>query len=223
MTSWSLGRKLWPKSLLGFCSGSPLICDDDRCANVMWDLSVGWAGARALVVTAVRCCLFAMVTIVCHMARGGKRGGFNRTMFAQDFVKVQRHIWSLNPHTYPHFPVLLSRPGLQLHGSSMLLVAVCRLWTPWSWVAVGSLNHIQHSPLLQDHLYRERLAHAMQWSTQLTFTHHHAAEQRAGQGPVTSGSFITMSAVPSGIKMGVWIDLRLLAVNKCVMLVGFFL
>lgn len=38
---WSLKEsESWPKSLLSFSPGSPLICNNDGCANVMWDLSV---------------------------------------------------------------------------------------------------------------------------------------------------------------------------------------
>lgn len=182
-------------SVLSLCPGSPLICDNDGCANVMWELSValrGRAGARALVVAAVRGCLFIVVTVaVCYMAQCGKRVGFNRTIFAQDFTKVQRHIWSLswkshsNPHPCQHSPVLLSRPCLQLHGSSMLLVAISWLWISCSWVAVWSLHHTQPPPLLQRHWHRERLAHTVQQATPLTFTQYEATEQRAGQDPVT--------------------------------------
>lgn len=190
-----------------FCPGSPLICDNDRCANVMRDLFVslrGWAWAGALAVTAIRCRLFTMVTVaVCYMAQCGKRGGFNRTVFAEDFMKVQRLIWSLgwkshpNPHICQHSPVLLSRPGLQLSGISTLLVAVSMLWISCSWVAVWRFQHTKPF-LFQRHLQRERLDHAVQWATLLTFTQYQATEQRAGHGPVTSRSLST-SCVMSDI------------------------
>lgn len=68
-------------SLLSICLGSPLICDNDRCANVMWDLSValgGQTGARAGAVAAVRDCVLTVVTAAI----------FNRTVFASNSINV---------------------------------------------------------------------------------------------------------------------------------------
>lgn len=173
------------------------------------------------------------------MAQCGESGGFNGTVFPQDLVKVQRHVWVLrwksnaDSHTDQHSPVLLSTPGLQLCSSSVLLEAVGRLWICGGRVAVGSLHHTQPPSLLQRHLHGERLAGgAVQRATLLSFAWYQPADQRAGEAPVTLRSLVScvMSDllaqtlyVLGALRAGVWKNLRQLTMEKRVMFVGFFL
>lgn len=159
------------------------------------------------------------------MVQRGERVSFDTTVFAQDFMKVQRHIWSVgwksNPDIGQRSPVVLSRSGLQLCSVAVSRLCVC------GWVDVGSLHHTQPPP------YRERLTHTVQQATLLTFTQNQATEQRTGQDPVTLKTLGTFRIMPDiladrlnvldGTGSGVWTNFRHLAVEEHVMVVRFFL